>query len=156
MEAILSRGNKVFVSLTAILALAVCSAVVTYRLKKSAQIKLWEKSLEAYSEKLEKEIKGRALCFDVSDNEAVMSAFNETGALDLLVNNAGISEIDLFTAISSETAEKILNTNLKGAMNCARAALKEMIKLKKGNIIKMLYYTPYKQFWIILKVTYRN
>ena len=55
MEAILSRGNKVFVTLTAILALAVCSAVVTYRLKKSAQIKLWEKSLEAYSEKLEKE-----------------------------------------------------------------------------------------------------
>ena len=89
------------------------------------------------AEKLEKEINGRALCFDVSDNEAVMSAFNETGALDLLVNNAGISEIDLFTAISSETAEKILNTNLKGAMNCARAALKEMIKLKKGNIINI-------------------
>jgi 3-oxoacyl-[acyl-carrier protein] reductase len=89
------------------------------------------------AEKLEKEINGRALCFDVSDNEAVMSAFNETGTLDLLVNNAGISEIDLFTAISSETAEKILNTNLKGAMNCARAALKEMIKLKKGNIINI-------------------
>ena len=89
------------------------------------------------AEKREKEIKGRALCFDVSDNEAVILAFNETGALDLLVNNAGISEIDLFTAISSETAEKILNTNLKGAMNCARAALKEMIKLKKGNIINI-------------------
>lgn len=89
------------------------------------------------AEKLEKEINGRALCFDVSDNEAVILAFNETGALDLLVNNAGISEIDLFTAISSETAEKILNTNLKGAMNCARAALKEMIKLKKGNIINI-------------------
>ncbi len=89
------------------------------------------------AEKLEKEINGRALCFDVSDNEAVILAFNETGAVDLLVNNAGISEIDLFTAISSETAEKILNTNLKGAMNCARAALKEMIKLKKGNIINI-------------------
>lgn len=89
------------------------------------------------AEKIASEIGGTAVCFDVSDNKAVRSALMDTGFVDLLVNNAGISEIDLFTSISDEKAEEILNINLKGAMNCARAVLPEMIKAKKGNIINI-------------------
>ena len=89
------------------------------------------------AEKLADEINGKAVCFDVADNGAVISSLENIGLLDLLVNNAGISEIELFTSISAEKSEKILNINLKGAMNCARAALKEMIKAKKGNIINI-------------------
>ena len=89
------------------------------------------------AEKLTDEINGKAVCFDVADNGAVISSLENIGLLDLLVNNAGISEIELFTSISAEKSEKILNINLKGAMNCARAALKEMIKAKKGNIINI-------------------
>ena len=47
------------------------------------------------AEKLATEIGGIAVCFDVSDNNAVVSAINDIGRVDLLVNNAGISEIDL-------------------------------------------------------------
>ena len=89
------------------------------------------------AEKIAIEIGGEAVCFDVSDNEAVKAFFYGTGFIDLLVNNAGVSEIDLFTSISAEKAERILNINLKGAMNCARAALPEMINEKKGNIINI-------------------
>ena len=89
------------------------------------------------AEKLADKINGKAVCFDVADNGAVISSLENIGLLDLLVNNAGVSEIDLFTSISAEKSEKILNINLKGAMNCARAALKEMIKAQKGNIINI-------------------
>ena len=85
------------------------------------------------AETLAAEIGGKAVGFDVSDIEAVKAAFNDIGRLDLLVNNAGVSEIDLFTSIQYEKAEKILNINLKGAMNCARAALPAMINAKSGN-----------------------
>ncbi|EWM53729.1 elongation factor P 5-aminopentanone reductase [Ruminococcus flavefaciens] len=87
--------------------------------------------------KIAKEINGKAIRFDVSGKKEVDSVFCSIGHLDLLVNNAGISEIGLFTDISDDISEKILNINLKGAMNCARAALKNMIKEHNGNIINI-------------------
>ena len=89
------------------------------------------------SEKIASEIVGKAVFFDVSDSTSVRSALKDIGFVGLLVNNAGISEIDLFTSISDEKADDILNINLKGAMNCARALLPEMIKAKSGNIINI-------------------
>ena len=89
------------------------------------------------AEKLAEDIHGQALGFDISDLSYVKKAFNAIGKLDLLVNNAGISEIDLFTSISPDRADKILNINLKGAMNCARTALPSMINAKSGNIINI-------------------
>ena len=49
------HGNKIYVSITAALALALCLAVGTYRLKKTAQLKLLQKKLAAYSFTLEQE-----------------------------------------------------------------------------------------------------
>lgn len=89
------------------------------------------------AEKIASEIGGKAVFFDVSDSTSVRSALKDIGFVGLLVNNAGISEIDLFTSISDEKADDILNINLKGAMNCARALLPEMIKAKSGNIINI-------------------
>ena len=89
------------------------------------------------AEKISEDIGGEAVCFDVSDVDAVKHAFGSIGKLDLLVNNAGISSIDLFTSISQDSADKILDINLKGAMNCARAALPHMINAKAGNIINV-------------------
>lgn len=89
------------------------------------------------AEKLASETGGMAIGFDVSDVNAVKAAADEIGTLDLLVNNAGISEIDLFTCISQETADNILNVNLRGAMNCARAVLPGMIARKSGVILNI-------------------
>ena len=48
-----------------------------------------------------------------------------------------ISEIDLFTSVDQKKADKILDINLKGTMNCARAVLPSMINKKSGNIINI-------------------
>ena len=86
---------------------------------------------------LASEIHGSALRFDVSDPISVRNAFSQTGYIDLLVNNAGISEIDLFTSVSDEKAARILSIDLAGTMNCSRTALPEMIRRKSGNIINI-------------------
>lgn len=93
------------------------------------------------AEALADEINGISLCFDISDKTAVTAAISEAaqkyGEIGLLVNNAGISEIELFTHISPEAADNILNINLRGTLNCSRAALPGMIHRKSGCIINI-------------------
>lgn len=87
------------------------------------------------------EISGAAVGFDVSDADAVKKAAVEIsllyGAPQLLVNNSGVSEIDIFTCIPQETADRILDINLRGTLNCSRAFLPAMIHEKSGVIINI-------------------
>lgn len=92
---------------------------------------------EEKAHKLAEEISGKALKFDISDVEEVEKISRETGRIDLLVNNAGISEIDLFTGISREKSARIMDINLGGTLNCSRAFLPAMIREKSGCIINI-------------------
>ena len=89
------------------------------------------------AETLAAEICGKAIGFDVSDVNAVREAFDLVVKLDLLVNNAGVSEIDLFTSIPQSSADRLMDIDLKGTMNCTRAALPPMIAQKTGCIINI-------------------
>lgn len=89
------------------------------------------------AEQLAEEIHGTAIQFDVSDMDSVTNAVLEFGKIDLLINNAGISEIDLFTHIPQEKANLIMNINLIGTMNCSRVVLPSMISRKSGCIINI-------------------
>lgn len=89
------------------------------------------------AEALAAEIGGKACCFDVADLSAVQSAFDKIREIDLLVNNAGVSEIDLFTSIPQEKSRNIMETNLIGTMNCTRTFLSPMIRKKSGCIINI-------------------
>ena len=51
------------------------------------------------AEMLAEEIGGEAVFFDLTDSTSIKDAISGIGRLDLLVNNAGVSEIDLFTYI---------------------------------------------------------
>lgn len=90
---------------------------------------------------LSEEIGGLPSGFDVSDKNAVACAVSEIerscGKIDLLVNNAGVSEIELFTHITAETADNILNINLRGTLNCTRSVLPGMIRNKSGCIVNI-------------------
>ena len=55
MELTSFHGNKAGISIIAILVLSLCSAAGTYRLKKTAEIRRWQKTLTAYSVQLENE-----------------------------------------------------------------------------------------------------
>ncbi|MCC0639281.1 MULTISPECIES: elongation factor P 5-aminopentanone reductase [unclassified Clostridioides] len=78
---------------------------------------------------------------NISNREEVENMIDycikEFGGLDLLINNAGISQDKLFTDITDEDWDNMMNINLKGSFYCSQIALKYMISEKKGNIINI-------------------
>ena len=59
------------------------------------------------------------------------------GTVDILVNNAAIGCIKLFTDMSEIEWQRILSVNLTGAFNCTSAVLPDMIRKKSGHIINI-------------------
>lgn len=96
---------------------------------------------EEKARRLADDINGKAVKFDVSDVDSVNNILSDIigsdGKIDLLVNNAGISEIDLFTTIPREKSDSIININLGGTLNCSRAVLPYMIRRKTGCIVNI-------------------
>ncbi|MBQ9086905.1 MAG: 3-oxoacyl-ACP reductase FabG [Clostridia bacterium] len=66
---------------------------------------------------------------------ATDAALLALGGIDVLINNAGISQIKLFTELTDEDWSHMLNTNLSGAFYVTREALKPMISQKSGRVI---------------------
>ncbi|KJR96516.1 MAG: 3-ketoacyl-ACP reductase [Desulfobulbaceae bacterium BRH_c16a] len=85
--------------------------------------------------------KAELTCFDVADGDAVQSAFKkivgEAHSLDILVNNAGITRDGLMARMKESDWDAVLDTNLKGAFLCAKAASREMMKKKWGRIVNI-------------------
>ena len=78
---------------------------------------------------------------DVSDfadaKRMVDQAIAELGSVDVLVNNAGITQDTLMLKMTEEDFEKVIKINLTGAFNMTQAVLKQMIKSREGAIINM-------------------
>ena len=78
---------------------------------------------------------------DVSDSNAVKEMFFEIsqkmGNVNVLVNNAGVAEQVLFTDITDEMWQRMINTNLSSAFYASRAVLPQMISRKDGVIINI-------------------
>ncbi|MDD6395821.1 MAG: 3-oxoacyl-[acyl-carrier-protein] reductase [Acutalibacteraceae bacterium] len=78
---------------------------------------------------------------DVSKADEVDAIFalavEEFGRVDILVNNAGVTKDKLIMAMSEEDFDKVVDTNLKGAFLCMKAASKLMMKQRSGRIINM-------------------
>ena len=89
----------------------------------------------AYDEFLSKGYSCEAVLADVSDYEECKKLFIKTP--DVLVNNAGISHIGLFTDMTPESFKHLIDVNLMSAFNCSHIALKTMIKNHCGNIINI-------------------
>lgn len=96
---------------------------------------------ELYTILNEKNFSVKLFKADVSNRENVENMMDycvkEFGGLDVLVNNAGISQDKLFTDITDEDWDNMMNINLKGSFYCSQVALKYMISEKKGNIINI-------------------
>lgn len=85
--------------------------------------------------------KAEAKQLDVTSAEQVDEALREVhkrlGRLDILVNNAGIARDNLLLRVSDEDIQKTFAVNVVGAMNCARSAVRLMMKAKTGRIINL-------------------
>jgi 3-oxoacyl-[acyl-carrier protein] reductase len=66
--------------------------------------------------------------------KAVLERF---GRLDILVNNAGITRDTLLLRMKETDFDAVLDTNLRGAYLCTRAALRPMTKARGGRIINI-------------------
>lgn len=93
------------------------------------------------AEELARQCGATAIYCDVSEPEsikaAVKSAEQELGAIDVLVNNAGIAQIKMFNDITEEDWQRMLSVNLGGAYRASRAVLDSMLHKKSGSIINV-------------------
>lgn len=84
-------------------------------------------------------VEAEAFRADVADPaacDALVAAVKERfGRLDILVNNAGIARDGLLMTAKEEDFTKTLDTNLKGAYFCTKAAAKVMLRQKYGRIV---------------------
>jgi 3-oxoacyl-[acyl-carrier protein] reductase len=82
-----------------------------------------------------------ALQADVSKREEVDSMISRAeeafGCIDVLVNNAAISQQSLFTDISLDAWHNMMAVNLDGVFHCTQRVLPHMIAQKKGKILNV-------------------
>lgn len=67
----------------------------------------------------------------------VSEVMKDFGAVDVCVNNAGISKDNLLLRLSAEQWDDVMNVNLKSVFNMTKQVIRPMMKAKKGSIINM-------------------
>ncbi len=82
-----------------------------------------------------------ALQADVSDPEQARAVCEKAlvilGHIDVLINNAGISDIGMFDTLTDQRWREIIDTNLSSAVYFSREVSRSMIKNKHGNIVNI-------------------
>lgn len=98
-------------------------------------------SLAQMVEEINKTTKAYTFKADISNfveaKALIDFATSETGKIDLLVNNAGITNDKLLVRMSEEDFSKVIDINLKGTFNCIRHASRLMMKQKFGRIVNI-------------------
>lgn len=98
-------------------------------------------SLAQMVEEINKTTKAYTFKADISNFDEAKAlidfAASETGKIDLLVNNAGITNDKLLVRMSEEDFSKVIDNNLKGTFNCIRHASRLMMKQKFGRIVNI-------------------
>lgn len=70
-------------------------------------------------------------------NDMVQFCLENFKSIDVLVNNAAISQSKLFTDITQSDWDRMMDVNLKGVFNCTLSVVKHMISQKRGKIINV-------------------
>lgn len=98
-----------------------------------------EDELKAFQANFDSEID--VLVGDVaSEDDAkamIDSVIEKYGKLDVLVNNAGITQDTLLTRMKGDSFKQVLDTNLFGVFNMTKFAMKKMQRARKGCIINL-------------------
>ncbi len=101
---------------------------------------------EEAARKAEKKIAAKGakvtpVCVDVTKEDRVKEfaseIIKETGGVDVLVNNAGITRDGLILRMKAKDWDMVMDVNLKGAFHCCKFFAKSMLKKHKGRIINI-------------------
>lgn len=93
------------------------------------------------AENLAKEIGCKAIELNIESVSDIKTKIEqlvaENGAMDVLVNNAGISQILPLSMLDEEDVDKVLNVNLKGTLFVTKSVIKGMIQNKHGSVVNI-------------------
>jgi 3-oxoacyl-[acyl-carrier protein] reductase len=97
---------------------------------------------EDAARRLREEIpESRAISIDLRDVKAIRDAidnlYNEVGVIDVLVNNAAISQIMPLPLVEEEDVDLIMDINLKGTLFVTKQVLKGMIRNRSGVVVNI-------------------
>ncbi|WP_213779085.1 3-oxoacyl-ACP reductase FabG [Caballeronia sp. dw_276] len=86
-------------------------------------------------------VQGRGAVLNVTDAAAseafIDGVVKEFGALNVLVNNAGITKDQLAMRMKDEEFDAVIDTNLRAVFRLSRAVLRPMMKARGGRIINI-------------------
>jgi NAD(P)-dependent dehydrogenase (short-subunit alcohol dehydrogenase family) len=77
-----------------------------------------------------------AMHCDISSRSSIQEVVAKIKHIDILINNAGISQSKDFLDITDEDWNQMININLRGAFICSQEVIPSMLKRKWGRIIK--------------------
>ncbi len=84
---------------------------------------------------------GEICGFDVRNPERVDACLEDVlgrlGGLDVLVNNAGVTESGLFVMMGRSSWYRVISTSLDGFYNLTRPVLRSMVKRRSGSIVSL-------------------
>ncbi|MBK9542639.1 MAG: 3-oxoacyl-[acyl-carrier-protein] reductase [Bacteroidetes bacterium] len=100
-----------------------------------------EKGLALEQELQQYGVKAKGYRSDASDfnaaEELITSVLTEFGALDIVVNNAGITRDGLLMRMTEENFNEVIRTNLNSVFNITKACQRPMLKQRRGSIINI-------------------
>ena len=86
-------------------------------------------------------VKCKGYRVDASDHDAthdmVADVIKHFGRIDVLINNAGITDDGLLIRMSEDSWDRVIGINLKSCFNTTKAVLPHMIKQRSGSIINI-------------------
>ncbi len=134
----LLAGKRVFVSGgTGFIGSAIVKACVA----NGAEVLFSYNSGKEFAEELTRELPGTtAVHMNILKKESIKSAVSEVmegGAVDVLINNAGVAQVMPFSLIEEEDYDFVMDVNVKGTFFVTKAVLRSMIKQKKGSIVNI-------------------
>lgn len=75
---------------------------------------------------------------DVNDiNNKIRNLYNKIKTINVLINNAGISQVMPYSLTEEEDFDLVIGINVKGTFFLTKAIVRNMIRDKKGNIINI-------------------
>lgn len=116
-------------------------AIATTFAKQGATVHILEMDLDAANAVVNdiNKLNGKAFAqqCNVSVQKEVLDVFENIGAIDMLINNAGIAHIGKADTTTEEDFDRLMQVNVKGVYNCIFAAIPQLRKSNGGSIINM-------------------